>query len=253
MKRLDFNCYCGNWPFFRTRYNTVEKISQLHSRCSIEGGFISAIEAIFYQDPYEAELQLAKQLEGTAYMHAMTLNPMIPGWKNDLDRGVRELNIKAVRLIPGYHGYSLSEPAVDAACEAIRAYNLPLILTLRILDERTTWMVNPRKIELEEISAFLDSHKDMVTLITCARARELQILAPQFEGRTNLFTDVSGLKDSNYIVETISQCIGSDRIVYGSSAPLLELQSTTIIVDRAKLPEDTIAQIFSGNKFLNLL
>ena len=67
MKRLDLNCYCGNWPFFRVRYNTVEKIAQLHSRCGIEGGFISAIEAIFYQDPYEAEVQLAKQLEGTLY------------------------------------------------------------------------------------------------------------------------------------------------------------------------------------------
>ena len=47
MKRIDFNCFSGNWPFHKVRYNTVEKIAQLHQRCGVEGGFISACEAIF--------------------------------------------------------------------------------------------------------------------------------------------------------------------------------------------------------------
>ena len=62
MEHMDFNCFTGNWPFYRVRYNTVEKLAQLHSRIGITGGYISALEAIFYQDPYEAELALAKEL-----------------------------------------------------------------------------------------------------------------------------------------------------------------------------------------------
>lgn len=253
MKRLDLNCYCGNWPFFRVRYNTVEKVAQLHSRCGIEGGFISACEAIFYQDPYEAEMQLAKQLEGTPYMHAMILNPTIPGWKDDLARAVNMLNIKAVRLMPGFHGYTLQDPVLDQVCDTLRTYGLPLILTLRIRDERTAWMFSPRKLETQEVAEFLDKYKDIVTLLACTRRKEAIALKPQFDGRNNLFTDVSGFKDGNYAVENVSECIGSEHIVYGSSAPLLEMQSTTIIVDHAKLPEDSRAEIFSGENLLKLL
>lgn len=253
MKRMDFNCYCGNWPFFRVRYNTVAKIADLHSRCNIEGGFVSSIEAIFYQDPYEAEVQLAKQLEGTGYMHAMTLNPMIPGWKDDFFRAMKELNIKAIRLMPGFHGYTLDNPVLDEVCALLHSHQLPLILTLRIRDERTAWMFSPRKLEVDEISAFLDKYKDIVTILGCTRVKEAVTLKPQFEGRSNLFTDVSGFKDGNYAVEAVSEAIGSAHIVYGSSAPLLEMQSTTIIVDRAKLPDETRAEIFSGSNFLKLL
>ncbi len=253
MKRMDLNCYCGNWPFFRVRYNTIEKIAELHSRCGIEGGFVSSCEAIFYQDPYEAEVQLATALECTPYMHAMIVNPTIPGWKDDLARAVKNLNIRAVRLMPGFHGYDLDDPVLDQVCDSLRAYRLPLILTLRIRDERTAWMVSARKIPVEEIAVFLDKHKDIVTLLGCARVKETIALKPQFEGRSNLFADVSGFKDSNYAVENVGQNIGCEHIVYGSSAPLLEMQSTTIIVDKAKLPEETRAEIFSGNKLLSLL
>ncbi len=253
MKRMDLNCYCGNWPFFRVRYNTVEKIAQLHSRCGIEGGFISAIEAIFYQDPYEAELQLAKQLEGTPYMHAMTLNPTLPGWKDDLARAVRDLNIRAVRIMPGFHGYELSDPVLEEVCDFLRKYRLPLILTLRIRDERTSWMIAPRTLPIEEIEVFLEKYKDIVTLIGCARVKETIALKEQFAARNNLFVDVSGFKDGNYVIETISENIGSEHLVYGSSAPLLEMQSTAILVDRAKLPEEIRGEIFSGKKMLDLL
>lgn len=253
MKRLDLNCYCGNWPFFRVRYNTVEKIAQLHKRCAIEGGFISSLEAIFYQDPYEAEVQLAKQLEGTPYMHAMILNPKIPAWKDDLSRAVNNLNIRAIRLMPGFHDYELNDPAVDEVCDALRAYKLPLILTLRIRDQRTSWVFSPRNLPLEEVAAFLDRHKDITTLLACARVKEISQLKDLFAARENLFADVSGFKDGNYVIETISDQIGSEHLVYGSSAPLLEMQATTIIVDRAKLPAQVRAEIFNGSRFLSQL
>lgn len=253
MSRMDFNCYCGNWPFFRVRYNTIEKISELHKRCNIEGGFVSSVEAIFYQDPYEAELQLAKQLEGTPYMHAMTLNPIIPGWKDDFNRAMKDLDIKAIRLMPGFHGYELSDLVLDEVCDLLRAHHLPLLLTLRIRDERTAWIFSPRKLEVEEIANFLNKHKDITTVLGCARVGETIKLKPQFESRSNLFTDVSGFKDGNYAIETVCENIGSEHIVYGSSAPLLEMQSTTIILDRAKLPEEARSNIFSGNKLFDLL
>lgn len=253
MHKMDFNCYCGNWPFFRIRYNTAEKLAQLHSRCGITGGFVSSCEAIFYQDPYEAEVLLSKELEGTPYMHALTLNPMLPAWKDDLTRATKELNIRAVRLMPGFHNYSLTDPVLTQVCDALRTYGLPLILTLRIRDERTAWMFSPNSVPLDELSAFLDSNRDITTLLACTRCAEVLRLEAQFNCRDNLFTDISGFKDGNFAVRDAVRAVGAAHIVYGSSAPLLEMQSTTIMVERVGLPENTQKDIFAGTQLMQLL
>lgn len=253
MNRMDFNCYCGNWPFFRMRCNTLQKLTELHRRCGISGGFVSSCEAIFYQDPYEAEEMLAKELAGTSYMHTMTLNPMLPSWKDDLKRAVEKLNIRAVRLMPGFHDYSLMNPVLDSVCNELRTYHLPLLLTLRIRDERTAWIFSPKSVPLEDVAAFLDRNKDILTLLACTRNAETIKLRAQFEGRRNLFTDVSGLKNSNFAVESACEAIGKEHIVYGSSAPLLELQSTMIIVEKANLDECTRNDILGGKHLLTLL
>ena len=253
MKRMDLNCYCGNWPFFRVRYNTPEKLMQLHRRCGIESAFVSSCEAIFYQDPYEAEKQLSKALAGTAYMHVMTLNPMLNGWKDDLKRAVEELQIKAVRLMPGFHDYSLSDPVLNDVADALRNYQLPLFLTLRIRDERTNWIFHPKSVPLDEVADFLERTSDILTLLCCARRREVASLKSSFDARSNLFTDTSGFKDGNFAIEEACEIIGHEKVVYGSSAPLIEMQSTAILVDRAQLPESTRNDIFSGACFTRLL
>ena len=251
MKRMDFNGCAGNWPFFRVRNNTVEKLAALHSRCGIEGGFVSALEAIFYQDPYEAELQLASQLKDSGYMHAMTVNPTLPGWKDDLKRAVKDLDIKAVRIIPGFQGYTLQDSRLEELCGCLLAYGLPLIITLRMKDERTMYMLQPRSIPMEELTEFLKTNKALPTLVTHIRATESEMLSPLFLERDNLFVDISGFKDGLFALDRIVlETAVSGHLVYGSGAPLMEMQATTMQIDTAMIPEAEKTAIFAGEKLL---
>lgn len=254
MKRLDFNGFAGNWPFFKVRNNTVEKLAQLHAHCGITGGFVSSLEAIFYQDPYEAELALARQLKGTPYLHAMTLNPMLPGWKDDLKRGVKQLNIKAVRLVPGFQGYTLADPVLEEVAADLQVYGLPVILTLRMRDERTMWMIQPDNVSVEALQGFLDKYPDIPTVVTHIRAAEAEKLAPQFAARENLFVDISGFKDGLFVLDRMAtESAARGHLVYGSGAPLMEMQATTLQIDTAQIPEETKAEIFGGEKLLAYL
>jgi len=251
MARFDCNCFTGNWPFYKVRYNTVEKIRELHQRIGITGGFISACESIFYQDPYEAELALAKELEGTPYYQAMILNPTLPGWRADLEHGVEDLHIKAVRLVPTYHKYSLADPELKELVEAVKAYNLPLLLTLRLRDERCMWMFQADFPDISQVAAFLETYTEVPTLLTNASAFEMEKLADVFAKRNNLFTDCSGLKDSLFAADKAYEAVG-DRLVYGSAAPLLEMQASFYNIAMSLLSDDTKAEILSGEKFLAL-
>ena len=252
MEHMDFNCFTGNWPFYRVRYNTVEKLAQLHSRIGITGGYISALEAIFYQDPYEAELALAKELKGTPYRHAMILNPTLPGWKDDLRRALRDLDIKAIRLFPGYHGYSLTDPVADEAAAAIQDSGLPLLLTLRVVDDRSAYGIRPRPIADAEVISFLEKHPQLLTVIANIRLAQLKNYTALFETRKNLFIDTSGFMAGLFPVEDAWN-IAKGQVVFGTNAPLTEMHSIFYILESAAVDSSVIETILTGSNLLNFI
>lgn len=246
MKRIDFNCFCGNWPFFRVRCNTMQKLMQRHKECGIDGGYISALESIFYQDPYEAELQLAQQLRGTAYHHAMLLNPMLPGWCEDLARCIEKLDIKAVRIVPGFHGYTLSDPIMEEVVCMLRKYRLPLLITLRMRDERMMWMLNPEQVSMDALSAFLQKNPDIPIVLNHIRICELDALKDL--DWTNLYVDISGFKDGP-VEAVLERPYLLGHVLYGSGAPLLEMRATTYMIEASRLKKEQKAAIFSVEAF----
>lgn len=250
MNYMDFNCFSGNWPFYKVRYNTVEKLAAQHKRIGVSCGVISSLEAIFYQDPYEAELALAKELESTDYLHAMILNPRLPGWKDDLHRAQRDLNIKAVRLVPGYHDYLLTDPIMAEVCAELRQAKLPLILTLRVLDDRSAYGIRPRPIPDAEAVEFLEKNPDIPTLLANVRVAQLKNYLPLFETRQNLFMDTSGFMAGLFPVDDTWPQVG-DRLVFGTNAPMTEMFAIRHILDTAAVDSSTKNTILTGTSFLN--
>lgn len=247
MKRQDMNCFTGNWPFFRLRCNTVEKLKMLHAEANISSGLISSLEAVFYQDPYEAELQLAQKIKGTAYKQAMILNPTLPAWKDDLKRAVGELNISAVRLMPGYHGYALTDPVMDSVADALRELQLPLVITLRVRDERTAWMIQPELIPMTDIASFVSKNPDILVLLTGIRVNELRCLDPSQVPWNNLYADPCFFKDSFHSLEDAWELEHlRGHILFGSAAPMMELQGTVMQIETANIPDEDKAAMFAA-------
>lgn len=252
MKYMDFNCFSGNWPFYKVRYNTLEKLAQLHKRIGIEGGFVSATEAIFYQDPYEAELALAKEAAGTGYRHAMILNPTLPGWKDDLHRALRDLDIKAIRLVPGYHNYLLTDPVMEEVAAELLACGLPLLLTLRVVDDRSAYGIRPRPIPDGEVVEFLEKYPQIPTLLANIRIAQLKNYTHLFEARKNLFIDTSGFMAGLFPVEDAYPQV-KGQLVFGTNAPLTEMYSIRHIVDTAAVDGSVKEDILTGSTFLNII
>lgn len=247
MKRQDINCFTGNWPFFRLRCNTVEKLKKLHSEAHISSGLISSLEAVFYQDPYEAELQLAQQIEGTAYKHAMILNPMLPAWQDDLKRAARDLKISAVRIMPGYHRYLLTDSVMDSVASALRDLNLPLVITLRVRDERTAWMIQPELIQMPDVASFVSKNPDIPVLLTGIRVNELRSLDPSQVPWDNLYADISMFKEGFHPLESAWELeYVRGHILFGSAAPMMELQATVMQVETADISQYDKARMFAA-------
>ena len=203
MNRFDGNCFVGNWPFYRVNEKTVEGLLNVHKRYGFTGGFLSSLEAVFYQDPFEAESQLAIEIKGTPYRHIMVLNPMLPAWKDDLDRGVEKLGVAGVRLMPGFHGYTLDDFVLDEVIEQVKKYNLYLLITLRMHDDRMTWMYHPRSIPMEEICRFVNRNHDVRILLNHIGSHEIKQMNTLGVIWDNLFVDTYGFKGGVNPVESV--------------------------------------------------
>lgn len=79
----------------------------IHTRNGISSGYITSLNSIFYNDPFEGEVELHEKIKTSLYKHIMTVNPMLPGIRVDMERAIKDFYIKGVRVYPGYHGYDL--------------------------------------------------------------------------------------------------------------------------------------------------
>lgn len=252
--KFDFNCFTGNWPFHKIRCNTVEKLIKMHSRLGIQGGLVSSLEAVFYQDPFEADLELSRQLQGKeGYYHCQTINPLHSGWESILRHGVEDLHVSAVRIYPGFHGYELDHPQLHRLCDALREYKLPLVITFRMEDERQTYLFHPQILKPFELCGFLQQEQDLPMLLTNMRPDEFNILSTQVKTRGDVFCDFSGYRGGADALCRLAQSGLDQYTVYGSLAPLYTADSTVFALEHDDAPQGVRKAIFAGEALRKIL
>ncbi len=254
MGRVDVNCVLGNWPFRKLYKNTFEDLKKVHKENGIDVGYVSSLNSIFYNDPFEGDEELHETIRDSHYHHILTVNPTLPQLKEDIQRGLRMFDIKGVKIYPDYHGYRLSDKPVEELCSLLHEFGLPLFLSVRLEDERLNYLIQPVAPSVDEISAFFRSHPNNTVLLLTARYAELVALKEHFNSRRNLFFDTSGLKDLLFVIEKLLREINADRLLYGSLHSLYCLRSTLLLVEKACI-EDTVKDriLWENAAFLNAI
>ena len=172
---------------------------------------------------------------------------MLPAWEDDLNRAVKDLKISAVRIMPGYHRYSLEDPVMDSVTSALRKHNLPLLITLRVRDERTAWVVQHEIPPMTEVASFVSKNPELPILITGIRVAELGKLEPCVVPWKNLYADPCFFKDSFHSLEDAWELEHlRGHILFGSAAPMMELQGTVMQIETANIPDEDKAAMFAA-------
>lgn len=247
MIRTDVNCMIGHWPYRRLYKSNFEDLKKVHRDNNISSGYVSYIDSIFYNDPFEGEEELHEIIKGSSYHHILTINPLMPGFLKDVEKGNNLFNIKGVKIYPGYHGYSLDDIMIDNLCSVLRKLKLPLFVVLRMEDERLNYMFKPRSISQEEVSRFIRKNSDIKIILLNANIYELLKIKDDINSSDNIFFDTSGLKGSLFPIENLLEVFEVKKILYGSLHPLYCLKSTLLSVEMAQIGEMEKEKIISEN------
>lgn len=245
---IDVNCMWGTWPFRKLYKNRFSDLQKIHRETGFVYGYVSCMNSIFYQDPYEGDEDLHKVLKGTPYRHVLTVNPTLPAYEADIERGMKEFDIKGVRVFPTYHHYSLDNPRFLELCAKLKKYHVPLFLTTHVEDERFDYLLLQSQINIsDEMTTFLHTVTDIPILLMSLRFGAILSLEREIRERPNVYIDTSCLKDPVACLEELTAKIGDRKILYGSQYPLNVLRSTFYEVTMAKIPEVSKARILRGN------
>ncbi len=226
---LDYNCFTGNWPFHKIRKNTFADIVKLHQENGITGGYISSLESIFYNDPYESELDLYQELQGSGYYQVMTVNPLQDTCINTVIKGIQELDIKGVRIAPGYHHYSLSEPCISDLVSLLQVHQLPLFITMHFEDERSLYLMEHEAPGVDELKEFMAKNLDLEIMLCNIRYGELVQIKEEVKRHEHVHFDVSGFKDKLFPMTELRKEGLDKKVRFGSMAPLFVFESALLL------------------------
>ena len=233
---FDAAAFCGHWPYHRVRNSDLEQMLERYHDVGIDAGLMSSLDAVFYQDPWEADRELVAALAGTNWRVAMSVNPMMP-WAGKLLSQGKQAGAVAVRLYPCVHDYAEDDSRVVALCQRAGELGLPVILTMRMLDSRVCYLLHQRDPDMERISRLVRQCSGTKFLMSNSLAKEMQDIQPMPE---NLWLDTAGLR-SDFFLET-QQDVPPERILFGSFAPLQCVGSSMCLI-----PDDLKQQIIYDN------
>ena len=251
LKAIDVNCYIGDWPFRKLHRNTMEDLKRIHMENDIGYGYVSSINSIFYNDPFEGEEDLHEAIRNTPYKHTMTINPRLPEYRQDIDKGIRQLAVRGVKIFPGYHGYSLQDEALEELCAILAGCGLPLFVVVRLEDERLNYIMKPVPPSKGEICGFIRNHRQNTIVLLSMLYGELTACRDCILEAENVFFDTSGIRNL-FGIEQLAESFPAEKIMYGSQFPLYCLKSSFLMVDRAQINEQDKGRIFCQNARNNL-
>lgn len=205
--RYDFTAFTGHWPFRRLRQGTLEAVLKKYREAGFSGGVISSLDAIFYNDPWEADGPLLEQLRDTGWELAMCLDFNLPRWEDRMAEA-SSTGVRFVRLYPGIHGYSILDTA--SLWRAAEELGMTLLITARLEDERLCHLLDQGKVSLTDCAAMAQRFSQVPTVVSGFYLGELCGLASWPE---NLWTDTTGLRHGPLTSHW-------ERMVFGSGFPL---------------------------------
>jgi hypothetical protein len=222
-ENIDVAVYPGHWPYHNIPNCDTASVLESFDVTNTVGALASPMNAIFYKDPLEGYTELVDQLKQTKQQQRVKLapimNPALSYWEKDYAVYRHDSAVVSLRLIPGYHNYTLSDTCVQLFFERVQEDTIPIFITLRMQDARMRhWLDNSRDVGMPEINYLIDRFPKIRICLSNCRTDEMLKLWQNTGEKSQLYFDTSGLIGEEFYRNIEDHELGQ-RILYGSGRP----------------------------------
>lgn len=241
----DVNVSLGHWPFQKLLPDNAAKLSRHLKSEGISLALVSSVETVLYPDPDVYNKLLLKRLKPyPMLLPVMILNPVLADWQQRLREYVGSSKIKAVKILPNYHGYTLSSKIAYDLIRELSLKKILLIIQMRLEDERNQYpLMKVPGVKTTEVIKLSKRCPSASILCLCPYIGEAISLVKETE---NVYVDISFTERLN-TVESLIKEIPANRIVFGSHTPFLYTRSAVMKIKSADIPKKDLRAIMSVN------
>lgn len=241
---IDTNAYLGTWPFALTPVRTPTQLARHFAASGIQRALVSPLDAIFHPDPMPANRRLLTACRRAPQLIPVPiLNLRLANWREQLAEAATA-GVRAVKLTPNYHDYTLAAPAVTEFVAALAKTKLKLIINVRLEDERHRYFgLKIVGLPVADVTAFLRKHPGIHPLITGLNRPELKSLA---KAAPNFSADIAFCEWLDTVTDLLT-VVPASRLMLGTCTPLLSTRGEADKLRLARLPAKTKALIGTTN------
>jgi uncharacterized protein len=234
---IDTNVAIGQWPFRHLELDTSSLVTKL-SEHGVKQAWTSSLDALLHKDISSVNARLAEdcKLHGKKMLIPIgAINPMLPGWEEDLRRCDEVHHMPGIRLHPNYHGYKLSDAIFERVVELAVQRKLLVQISVIMEDERTIHrLVNVPATDTAPLPGVLKKFsKVRLQLLNAFRTLNTDQAASL--AKEGVCFEIAMLEGVNAVLKLMEKA-PPKRICFGSFAPVFYFESAFL-----KLQESTLA------------
>lgn len=244
-KLTDCHVYLGSSPFRQLEAENAEEFAPRLMKRGVTEAWAGAFEGLLRRDVAEVNRQLVQRCRDHPILRPCgTINLALPAWQDDVRRCAEDHGMRVIRLHPNYHGYTLEAPAFRELLDLATKHRLLIQLVAQMEDERTQHpQVRAAPVDLKPLSGIMKEMKEARVMLLNANAA---MVLKHLQDCPNVWLDFAMIEGVGG-VENLLKSWPSERLVFGSFAPVFYWESAKLKMQESALGEEQKNALQAGN------
>ena len=242
---IDANVSLGRWPFQRFSAETAGELSRHLEVQGIQLGVAASVEAALFPDPFvcnKALLRSARRFKNI--LPLATVNPLVANWEDNARLAEAAGWARAVKILPGYHGYKLSAKPLLRLAEKLTRRDLGLVVQARLEDERSHFhRMRIPPVRPAEVIGLAGRFPSLRVLSLCGYINEIAALAGS---KTAVSVEISFAERLNTLEELL-KVLPANRVFFGSHTPFFYTAAALMKLRAARAAAADLRAVAHGN------
>lgn len=245
---VDVNVHLSHWPTRRTRLDETSKLANKLMSHGVVEAWAGSFDGILHKDIRAVNERLVEecQLQGDVRLLPFgSINPMLPGWEEDLVHCADVHRMEGIRLNPNYHGYKLDDPMFARLLELSSHKRLIVTIALVMEDERIMHpLLRVPPVDPSPLAEIVSRISGLRLVLLNAmpvrsfRGEKLRTLLKSGE----VYVDIAMLEGMGGTARLLGE-IPMNRVLFGSNAPAFYFESAKLKLQESDLTESALLAI----------
>jgi len=246
---IDTNVSFGAWPFRQHRQASTAALVEKLQQHEVTQAWAGHFDGLLHKDVTAVNARLAEECARHApgfLVPIGTINPMLPGWEEDLRRCHEVHRMPGIRLHPNYHGYKLEDALFSRLLQQATDRGLFVQIAVIMEEERTIHpLVNVAPVETAALIEILKAHPTARVQILNA-FRSVKGEAVLKLAAAGVWFEIAMLEGVNGIANLLEK-LPVEKLCFGSHSPFFYFESAKLKLQESELGAQQRKLVDAGN------